>query len=685
VIALRFHVVGAHLYTCSNMSALQRMLPLDSATLVETKLLPFTKEWYIARSARDSLRMHHPVVDGTTRYDMCDFELVIQRSFLVFFVKSMVTTLVVVVGSLVTALFLHPEEQVGDRCSVLFIAFLILVYNMQTDLGLGALTQLLWVDIFNIIQSCMVVFALAESIVVHVLLKTQRDRMAIQIDKVLRVVIPALLYPSVTASTLLWGFEQRSLCPGSSLCGLGANDPLYREHANDSDITRLAAWVGVCGVICSVIVAILWIMLRFRNVAREQVFSVVGAVALAYRGSNITKEEEGLTESERMQRRAVEWSAAAERLFKAYDLDASGSIDFKELRGMVSALYPSAPANLLRTAMGKARDYRDADGELDLASFEDAIAEIMEFMAIRAKEGDKTAKPLSHKHHHHFIMKLNFWRGASLSDGLNRIGMNPDVVTAGFITDLRKVQKRTSRAKPMVHEYASIEDDTHAMVMSAAADDDADDADGKGRFASKSESFALDGAGFAGLRPSCAGGGATGGRAGMIAVGGAPAPVTGGGCAVVVKTMGGGWFVGKATGTALPPRLEETVRRASDGSTLASTLIAQLVSAGFMIAGQSCAPAEGGDKPPELMYTLVASGLHAVARDGSKCKEFVTGSEVREVDVEVTKEISMVSRRARDSGMAPRRESESDSVEVAARVSTRRPPEANAGSNDDDE
>jgi hypothetical protein len=53
----------------------------------------FTKEWYIARSARDSLRMHHPVVDGTTRYDMCDFELVIQRSFLVFFVKSMVAWL----------------------------------------------------------------------------------------------------------------------------------------------------------------------------------------------------------------------------------------------------------------------------------------------------------------------------------------------------------------------------------------------------------------------------------------------------------------------------------------------------------------------------------------------------------------------------------------------------------------
>jgi hypothetical protein len=53
---------------------------------------------------------------------------------------------------------------------------------------------------------------------------------------------------------------------------------------------------------------------------------------------------------------------------------------------LIHAPPQSAPANLLRTAMGKARDYRDADGELDLASFEDAIAEIMEFMAIRAKE-----------------------------------------------------------------------------------------------------------------------------------------------------------------------------------------------------------------------------------------------------------------------------------------------------------
>ena len=46
-------------------------------------------------------------------------------------------------------------RQVGDRCAVLFIAFLILITNMQVDLGLGALTQLLWIDIFNIIQVCI--------------------------------------------------------------------------------------------------------------------------------------------------------------------------------------------------------------------------------------------------------------------------------------------------------------------------------------------------------------------------------------------------------------------------------------------------------------------------------------------------------------------------------------------------
>ena len=47
----------------------------------------------------------------------------------------------------------------------------------------------------------LILVALGETVFVHFLLKTQRDRVAIQIDKVLRITIPMMLYPVVTGAT----------------------------------------------------------------------------------------------------------------------------------------------------------------------------------------------------------------------------------------------------------------------------------------------------------------------------------------------------------------------------------------------------------------------------------------------------------------------------------------------------
>eukprot|EP00966_Prymnesium_polylepis_P117727 2721589-Prymnesium_polylepis.1 len=44
---------------------------------------------------------------------------------MVYFTKGVLLTIAVVLGSLLTAGYLHPEEHIGDRCAVLFIAFLI--------------------------------------------------------------------------------------------------------------------------------------------------------------------------------------------------------------------------------------------------------------------------------------------------------------------------------------------------------------------------------------------------------------------------------------------------------------------------------------------------------------------------------------------------------------------------------
>ena len=103
-------------------------------------------------------------------------EVHIRRNPLVYFIKGVLLTIAVVLGSLLTAGYLHPEEHIGDRCAVLFIAFLILITNMQTDLGLGRLTALLWLDIFNVVQLMLVLVACAETILVHKSLRWHLNR-----------------------------------------------------------------------------------------------------------------------------------------------------------------------------------------------------------------------------------------------------------------------------------------------------------------------------------------------------------------------------------------------------------------------------------------------------------------------------------------------------------------------------
>ena len=62
--------------------------------------------------------------------------------------RYMLTTIIVVLGSISTAESLYADDLTGDRCAVLFIAFLILVTSMQQDLGLGELNYLIWLDVW---------------------------------------------------------------------------------------------------------------------------------------------------------------------------------------------------------------------------------------------------------------------------------------------------------------------------------------------------------------------------------------------------------------------------------------------------------------------------------------------------------------------------------------------------------
>jgi hypothetical protein len=163
---------------------------------------------------------------------------------------------------------MNPEELIGDRFSVLFIAFLVLVTSMQTDLGIGKVSTMLWVDLcidtcsdrtpdsramlsyhscdraialaVNLVQLTMVLLAVAESLCVHYLLKTNRPAVAINFDQVMRKAILLGMYPVTTVAVFLWGLEQSHTCPHTNLCGVV---PSSSEFENRPDELRVTAIV----------------------------------------------------------------------------------------------------------------------------------------------------------------------------------------------------------------------------------------------------------------------------------------------------------------------------------------------------------------------------------------------------------------------------------------------------------
>eukprot|EP00966_Prymnesium_polylepis_P328113 7383925-Prymnesium_polylepis.1 len=131
----------------------------EEVTLDEV-LLPATGEWLLDGDLEDAVRdreilttfrapftltqasvffaqiwLFHELDDeGNPKLHTCKVELYIRRNPMVYFIKGVLLTIAVVLGSLLTAGYLHPEEHIGDRCAVLFIAFLILITN-STPLG----------------------------------------------------------------------------------------------------------------------------------------------------------------------------------------------------------------------------------------------------------------------------------------------------------------------------------------------------------------------------------------------------------------------------------------------------------------------------------------------------------------------------------------------------------------------
>ena len=153
MISITFRVKGAHLFTCSHGSILPTGIPHAQAQY--EKLLPSTGEWLLDGPAPEAVSTSHPLlvdpVTGLEYEDLssCVLTIAVRRNPLVFIVKSLATSIVVVFFSLSVVLHMQPNELMGDRFAVLFSA------QLSSSQLLGRPSNLYPNQIYTVEASCL--------------------------------------------------------------------------------------------------------------------------------------------------------------------------------------------------------------------------------------------------------------------------------------------------------------------------------------------------------------------------------------------------------------------------------------------------------------------------------------------------------------------------------------------------
>ena len=342
-IRIEIVVNGVDLFTCRNRDALA-IMGIDE-TNAEELLLPATGTWLIDGNFEEAVNMTHPVdaLTGMAKREHCVIEIKIRRNWIVYFVKQTFTVLLVTAAGLV-ALLMQPSELLGDRCAQLLVAVLIIITSLQTDLGLGSLSYLIWVDYFNLMQLIVLLLALAQTMIIHRLLHDQQTYLVIIFDRVFRLLIPLLLWPS--------------LCVGMVMFGLGM--PVGGGLLIGGGFIITAVYGGVS------------VNREYFKARKDR-----AAAILAAKGLDPDADEKTYT-------------SVMHNLFHKFDIDSGGDIDAREMRSLLENLHDEASRGAIAAGMLEVNKYTGADEELDMGAFIDAFEaatiKIKEYTAANAEK-----------------------------------------------------------------------------------------------------------------------------------------------------------------------------------------------------------------------------------------------------------------------------------------------------------
>lgn len=299
-IKLNMSLAGTRLYGCAELA---KKLRHSTGSKIEL-LLPIDGSW---------------LPNGEISYESgnshCALLVPVIRNFKVFFVKNIVV-IVVIVQAAMLSLWLNPlvPPLMGGRFAISITAMLTISNVVNVDLSdeLGVLPkyQLLWLDWFYIFHFGAVLTCIAESAFVHVLIRNGKDALATGIDKEFRIILPFVMYPLCVIGLLLWaGIPSPEV--GETLIALAIIVPLAGGALRAMKVNR-------------------------RYEARKQ--------QLAYK--IIALPEEELDDD----------APLLLETFTLFDFDRSGDINEKEVRSLLTIMYPSMPARHRKELMDMAQE-----------------------------------------------------------------------------------------------------------------------------------------------------------------------------------------------------------------------------------------------------------------------------------------------------------------------------------------
>jgi len=413
-IKLALEVPGVYLHGCNGTGATSPALASLGLT-EENKadlLLPPTKEWVFFQPLEDAIFLRH-LTDkdtGALMPSTCEMSIRVRRNPTVFMFRSVGTTIIIVFGSIITAMLMHPEEFTGDREAVLFIAFLISVTNLQTaDIGLGSINSLLWIDIFNLVQLILSIVSILQTVFVHFLFVKNYQEVGTHIDQVCHITLP-FLYLTVTSGIFLIGLSENN----SSLETVGISLSIIGA-VTVPPLTALLTWLRST---------------RFRRQRKRH-------VKLLHKvGINQTPESRD----------------AISKVFRSFDVDASGCLDTEELRDLLCFVKKGTLPEDQRATIQFMRRYANSSkGTLTENDFADAL---LELQALKT-EGKVPGTPRSKS-----VWPVYSRWPTSERSGPQSHGLKTDGCSAGMSVS-------TTSANTAVVEEGSIQDDDKEPIYAS--------------------------------------------------------------------------------------------------------------------------------------------------------------------------------------------------------------------------